>query len=404
MDKRSGSHHIPFRQPAGETRQTVLPRALREKSGLRLVLTRQKRYSRQMAIDPGGGGEMELALDRDIQRMVVIKRLPRHLHDPESLARFANEIRTIGHLDHPNILPIHDVAVDENNQYYFVMKYVSGRTLRDIINRLQKGDRDFHRIYPFQKRMEVFAEVLRAVDFAHQKGIIHRDLKPENIVIGAFGEIMVMGWGIARPVNPDSPDLAQKNQRQKEITIYKSGIDPRTRIYTDSRQSGRRITIGTPLYMPPEQIDHEPEHHDQQSDIYSLCALFYEFLTLTPPIGPGRTPHQTFQRVIFQKPRPAMRIRHRHQCPPPADLSHFVARGLKKEPSRRYPSVRKMREQLQKIAEGYIPVQCPFTLSKRLIHTLIHLLNRFPVMGVTILATLILLIILGLFYGIQLLL
>jgi serine/threonine-protein kinase len=330
--------------------------------------------------------------------MVAIKKLHPHLHDPDSLEHFVSEIRTIGHLEHPNIIPIHDVGLDEDNRYYFVMKYITGETLGEVIRHLKSGDPEYHRLYTSQKRIEIFSEILKAIHFAHNKGIIHRDLKPDNIMIGNYGEVTVMDWGIARPVNSRQADLARRSQIQEEITIYKSGTDPATRIYTDSRHNSQKITIGTPLYMPPEQIDNEPEYHDQRSDIYSLSALFYEFLTLQPPIQPGRTLHQTFQNIYRQTPRLAMMVRNKFQPPPPADLSHLVARGLKKNPDHRFQSVTEMQELLSKIAGGYTPIQCPFTFSKRIASSIIHLVNRTPMLGLAAFTLLVILLFLGIYF------
>ena len=113
------------------------------------------------------------------------------MESPEALARFVEEIRTTGGLEHPNIVPIHDVGLDEKGRYYFIMKYVDGETLESILARLRAGDRETHARYGFERRVEIFKGVLEAIAYAHARGYIHRDIKPANIMVGAFGEVLV---------------------------------------------------------------------------------------------------------------------------------------------------------------------------------------------------------------------
>ncbi len=384
-----------------EMKKTILPEARPIDNKQKLAVTNQKRYAFQMELGKGGGGEVELVLDKDIRRMVAIKKLHKDLHKPDSLLQFVNEIRMVGMLEHPNIVPIHDVGIDENNRYYFVMKYISGDTLKDVITKLKTGDKKYHQIYTFQQRVEIFTEILKAVDFAHQKGIIHRDLKPENISLGQFGEVTVMDWGIAKSVNLQKSNFITKKQPADQRRTSKSRDDGKTRIFTYSEDSNQKITIGTPLYMAPEQINQDPHIHDQRIDIYSLCTLFYEFLTLKTYIEPGQTVYQTLQKVLTHQPKLPMMVRNKFQPPVPADLSHFVVKGLKKSPEERYQTVKEMQNLLHQLAQGYTPIQCPFTFSKRLINSIIHLVNRYPMTGVMVFMMILIFIILGLYFGIR---
>jgi len=136
-----------------------------------------------------------LAQDRDIGRKVALKRLHTpHDHggtpSPSSLARFVDEVRTVGQLEHPNIVPIHDVGVDEAGNYFFVMKYVDGVTLEDVVEKLKAGEPDAVARYTIARRVEMFVGILRALEYAHQRGIIHRDLKPANVMVGDNGEVI----------------------------------------------------------------------------------------------------------------------------------------------------------------------------------------------------------------------
>src|SRR5690349_17960262 len=136
-------------------------------------------------IGRGGVGSVLAATDRDIGRRVAIKRmLTPYTRSRQAVNRFVREVRTVGRLDHPNIVPLHDVGRDPQGDYFFVMKLLEGTTLESIIGRLRNGDPEAHRRWTFARRTELFVQILQAMRFAHDKGIVHRDLKPANIMVG----------------------------------------------------------------------------------------------------------------------------------------------------------------------------------------------------------------------------
>ncbi|MBK8697929.1 MAG: serine/threonine protein kinase [Deltaproteobacteria bacterium] len=180
----------------GRSRSTVLPTW----DGGAVFREGQLRYERLQSLGEGGMGEVSLARDHDIERRVAIKRLRPEHANTSALLRFAQEVRTIGSLEHPNIVPVHDVGIDEEGQHYFVMKYVEGETLESVIEKLQAHDPATERRFPIEARAQLFLGILRAVQYAHARGIIHRDIKPANIMVGPYGEVMLMDWGLARPV------------------------------------------------------------------------------------------------------------------------------------------------------------------------------------------------------------
>ena len=169
------------------TRTTVLPRLTEEGGARRLVLEERARFEELQVLGRGGVGEVVLAVDHDIARRVALKRLLPEAEGDGAVARFADEVRALGALDHPNIVPIHDVGVSPEGKHFYVMKYIQGETLEHVIDRLAAGDPGYHARYPFARRVEVFTAVLRAVQYAHAQGFVHRDLKPANIMVGAFG-------------------------------------------------------------------------------------------------------------------------------------------------------------------------------------------------------------------------
>jgi serine/threonine protein kinase len=361
--------------------RTILPDFRRSATGPRPEANPRQRYERQKKLGEGGGGEVELVRDNDIFRLVAIKRLKKDLHNPWVLKRFVEEIRTVGHLEHPNIVPIHDVGMDEEGQYYFIMKYVHGESLESVIRKLKNGDPYYHQKYTFEYRTNIFAEILKAIEFAHHHGIIHRDLKPANIMIGPYGEVQVMDWGIAKQIHKvPARKLPEKLLEDIEASIRESG--DMTLAEERAFKSQQNFLIGTPSYMAPEQVLGKNDQLDERTDIYSLCALFYEFLTLRPCLSPKKNLQETLQGVLKEKPRMATYVHSKYQLAVPADLGHFVKKGLAKEPGKRYQSVSEMRTLLQRIQEGYMPIQCPMTLIKRSLHILIHLVNNRPRLGV----------------------
>ncbi len=361
--------------------RTVLPDFSRSETGPRPEANPRQRYERQKKLGEGGGGEVELVKDNDIFRLVAIKRLKKDLHNPWMLKRFVEEIRTVGHLEHPNIVPVHDVGIDGEGHYYFIMKYVHGESLESVIDKLRKGDPFTHQKYTFEYRTNIFAEILKAIEFAHHHGVIHRDLKPANIMIGPYGEVQVMDWGIAKQIRKvPGRKIAEKILEDIEASIRESG----DMALAENRafKTQQNFLIGTPAYMAPEQVMGKNDQLDERTDIYSLCALFYEFLTLRPYLSAKKNLQETLQGVLKEKPKMAILVRSKYQPAVPADLGHFVKKGLAKDPGKRYQSVSEMRTLLQRIQEGYIPIQCPMTLTKRSLHSLLHLVNNHPMLGV----------------------
>jgi serine/threonine protein kinase len=348
-------------------RSTVLPRVEIVGAEPRLVLDEQARYETVRHLGSGGLGEVVGARDNDIGREVAVKRIRSGAKSAPLLARFVEEVRTIGSLEHPNIVPIHDVGQDENGDYYFVMKCVDGETLEAVIERLSAGDRETHARYGFERRVEIFRALLEAVAFAHSKGIVHRDIKPANVMVGAYGEVMLMDWGIA------------KRLRETGAPLPAQPIEPRG----PSRRGPLFETrageiVGTPAYMSPEQS--RGDLVDERSDIYSLSILFYEFLTLTHPLDGKRTLGEMIRAIGVENPTMAGAVQSPHQPSTPMDLSWFVQEGYRKDPADRYASVREMKDRLDRRADGIIPIQCHVTLLMRAANGWIRLLERRPVL------------------------
>jgi serine/threonine protein kinase len=250
-----------------------------------------ERYELLEEIGRGGMGVVHRALDRELGREVAIK-IPHDGHNPALERRLRTEARVLARLEHPGVVPIHDVGRLADRRLFYVMKRVRGRTLREHL-------RDLPGI---AERLRLFGRICEPVAFAHAHGCIHRDLKPENVMVGPFGEVMVMDWGVARVAETahDPADAA--------ATWNAEGTQPGT-------------VVGTVGFMPPEQARGASSAIDERADVYSLGALLYLMLT---DEAPGNAD-------------PAEDIRRRGNLPRP--LRSICARALARDPGDRYRSV-----------------------------------------------------------------
>jgi serine/threonine protein kinase len=323
-------------------RTTVLPRVEIVGEQPQVVADGKVRYELTRRLGEGGVGEVVMARDNDIDRDVAIKRLRPELKSSHStVLRFAEEVRTVGRLEHPNIVPIHDVGVDPSGEYFFVMKYVHGETLETIIEQLAAGNPEYVKRYPIERRVEIMMGILEAIAYAHSKKIIHRDIKPANVMVGPYGEVMMMDWGLARVIGG------------KELAPAAPTSSPR--LY--ETQVG--ALLGTPAYMSPEQA--RGEELDERSDVYSLCMTFYELLALRHPFAEIQTLPEMLEAVKNKTVPRALAVGN-----VPADLDWFLEKGLRKNAAERYQSVDEMIDRLRKRAAGDIPIQCPITFSMRM--------------------------------------
>jgi eukaryotic-like serine/threonine-protein kinase len=265
-------------------------------------------------IGRGGMGEVLLAHDRKIGRDVAVKRLRTASPSEDEAARFLREARIQARLDHPAIVPVYEVSKDELGRPYFAMKRVAGRTLSEIL-----------KVATQLRMLRAFADVCRAIDFAHAKGIVHRDLKPSNIVLGEFGEVYVIDWGVARVLG-DAADLVTADIDTLE----------------GSAPAGQ--TLGTPGYMSPEQID-TPDV-GRSADIYALGSILFEILAGDPFHPRDNALESTIASTLSTSPagrRPERGI--------PPELDALCSVMLAKKASLR-PTARWCAETIEKYLDG----------------------------------------------------
>jgi len=346
------------------TRPAVLPRA---DSG-DLPTEQGERYAKKRVLGAGGMGEVVLAEDRDIGRNVALKYLTAPSGDRAALARFTDEIRVVGSLEHPNIVPIHDVGRDDDDRYYFVMKHVEGETLENVIERLAAGDPTYHTRYTYTARVQLFIALLRALEFAHSRGYVHRDIKPANVMIGKFGEVVLMDWGVA------------KRTREVECVATNLGAEDESKPVRERLFTTRRgAIVGTPAYMSPEQARGDVEAIDERSDVYCATVLFYELVTLRHYFSDRGSLAAMLKAIETEAPDLGFAAAtHPTQGPPPAEFLHFVKKGMQKDPAARYQSASEMIDVLEAALDGRMAVQCPYTFQKRMLRELARVADRHP--------------------------
>ena len=334
------------------------------------------RFEALRKLGEGGMGEVALVRDHDIGRTVALKR-PLKTLDASSLQRFAREVRTVGKLEHPSIVPIHDVGIDDDGRHYFVMKYVEGETLAHVIARLAAGDPTYVARYSFEYRTQVFTQLLYAMKYAHARGVIHRDIKPENVMVGPYGEVMLMDWGIARELDGGAP--ADVVGMPSDAVL--AGINP---FHTTAGS-----ILGTPAYMSPEQARGDIAALDERSDIYSLCVLFHELLTARHYLHNERTTIGLLTAIASGDDLSTGEWLSLSASGVPVELVHFLRFGLRRRPADRYPSIDAMLGELASIRDGRVPIRCHLSFLKRVTGIFNRAINMHPAVatvGITLTA------------------
>ncbi len=301
----------------------------------------EERYEILEELGHGGMGRVLLAMDRQMGREVAVKELlPTFVSDGPTLApdggggsynamevRFLTEARVTGNLEHPAIIPVHEIGQRTDGTLYYVMKLVRGKTMQKTLQ-----ERDLSGRLALLNR---FVEVGYAVAFAHSRGVVHRDLKPENIMIGEFGETVVLDWGLAR-IRNDFPN------GDTSVNRFLARLEA-----DHSVQEVEGMPMGSPQYMAPEQARGEISAINELSDIFMLGGILYEILSGRPPRD-GETPTRLVLAAMNEEIVPP-----EHVAPGvPPELSAIAMRALSLSPQDRYRTVRDLVDDVERFMQG----------------------------------------------------
>ncbi len=315
-------------------------------------------YHKGAVLGRGGMGEVVVATDRDLQREVVMKTLlPGADQDPGMLRRFVEEAQVTGQLEHPNIVPVHEFGRTAEGKLFFTMKRVRGQDLKKLIQAI-RDDASVAARYPLSERLAVFLAITNGVAFAHAHDVIHRDLKPENVMIGEFGEVLVMDWGLAKVVGtePEAGDAEPHDATAgRAIKLGRTGD-------TSLTMAGQ--VVGTPNYMAPEQARGDVAAVDHRADIYALGAILYELLALRRAFTAQTLPALLDKVVRGDYVPPGAR---RGDPAVPRELVSVVARAMALDPDRRYATVPALAADIRAFLAGQVLDAARYTPFQRLV-------------------------------------
>ncbi len=266
----------------------------------------------EQTIGEGGMGIVRLATQVAVGRKVAVKSLKEAVRGREATLDLLREAWVTGGLEHPNIVPVYDVAMDEQGGPLIVLKRIEGVSWSAVMHDAPAISERFQEVDPLEWNLRTLITVCNAIAFAHSRGIIHRDLKPDNVMLGQFGEVYVLDWGIAVTTRSDDPRL------------------PRAR---DAKEMA-----GTPCYMAPEMLGGNPDAIGVRSDVYLLGAILFEILTGGPPHD-GPNVQAILASALVSEPK----------LPPnvPAEIAAVCRQAMAREPRDRHDGAETFREEVE---------------------------------------------------------
>ena len=322
-----------------------------------LPMDEERRYRVAEEIGRGGLGRVVAAHDRRLDRPVALKELLRNGAD--SAARFVREAQLTARLEHPSIVPVHDAGRTPGGVPFYAMKRVHGRPLDALMrDATALGDR--------LALLPNLIAVAEAIAYAHSQGVIHRDLKPANVLVGAYGETVVIDWGLAKDLRRGGADSGDGQGRD-------AALEP-----DSGRLTADGSVLGTPIYMPPEQARGEPV--DERADVYALGAILYELFSGEPPFRGAS--NDVVAAVQSSAPAPLAR-----KCPGlPDDLVSIVDKAMARSKAGRYPTARELAQDLVRFQAGQLVASHSYSRGQLLRRFLVK--NRAPLAVAGVLGTL----------------
>ena len=336
-------------QPEGEEDEDLDPQGATVRELLPRNVLGKNKYEIGPKVAEGGMGIILDAHEAPVNRNVAMKQM--HAMDTsDDVRRFIQEAQITAQLEHPNIVPVHELGVNELGQPYYTMKYVRGVSLDDVLAKVAAGVPSFLQKYSLSTLLTVFQKVCDAVAFAHSKGVLHRDIKPGNIMIGDYGEALMMDWGLAKLMGEEHAVADGSSSRAT------ASEDPMATIPAVRTETG--MIVGTYPYMPPEQAGGSTELNET-ADIYALGAVLHHILTLRAPVE-GKNNGELRENVLNHRllplaAPPGQKLAHLPGGKIPTSLKAIVRKAMEANREERYPTVKALQADLAKYQNGFAP-------------------------------------------------
>ena len=278
------------------------------------------RYRDFAPLTQGGEAILRTCVDENLGRVVVMKTLQPQFQNLETYQkRFLREARVTAQIPHPATIPVYELSRDADGNAYFTMKKLGGRDMSDILDQISANHQPTVEQYPLEALLNVLIQAAQCLAFAHDTGVVHRDMKPANIMIGDYGEVMVLDWGLAKVWDmDDNDDVDQLIRSGKQVM--------------SGRLTGRGDVQGTPFYMSPEQAV-ETGDVDERSDIYSMGIILFEVLTGESYMS-GKNFKEIKRKLLEDPVREPIRVSPKKKIP--AELNAICAKALQRQPVDRY--------------------------------------------------------------------
>ncbi|MCO4771466.1 MAG: serine/threonine protein kinase, partial [Deltaproteobacteria bacterium] len=288
----------------------------------------------------GGMGEVYAAHDPELARDVAVKVV----RDQETttaarIARFVSEAQITGQLEHPGIVPVHEIGVTPEGALYYTMKRLRGRSLRELLEALKVGDEQ----WTLHRLLHVFVQICDAIAFAHSRGVLHRDLKPENLMVGSFGEVLVVDWGLAALLGTDDPYAAEPAP-PSDGRVAMRPVRRTTSTWTEDGS-----TLGSPGYMAPEQAAGDSGRIGPPTDVFALGCVLYELLSLERAYQ-ADNPLQLMFKLMSGPPPSPLEVAPDRRIPP--ELADIALQAMANEPGERPPEAGALGELVRSWLDG----------------------------------------------------
>ncbi|MCH2207432.1 MAG: protein kinase [Lentisphaerales bacterium] len=322
-------------------------------AGLALSTQPAGKYTVIGKVDEGGMKQILEIEDTDTTRtlaMALIKEKAKKENKEKAAERFVYEARITALLQHPNIVPVHDIGINNDGEPYFTMKLIQGDNLKKILHKLQTGDQKYIQKYPLTELLTVFLKTCEAIAYAHSKDVIHLDMKPDNIQVSDYGEVLIVDWGLAKVLHAP---FEENNDFTEVIDSVDLTLDG--------------FIKGTPGFMAPEQAMGLNQEKNTLTDIYSLGAILYNILTLTKPLEDDTIEELCSKTIQGDIPPPRERNPDRYI---PSALEAVCLKAMRVDPAKRYQKVDMLISEINAYISGFstkAEEASPFTELKLLI-------------------------------------